>query len=93
MPPPDLSDPGQRAAYRNELRAMRGGWRVAGLGLVLAGAALLAWPRMGGPWMLGPWPMQRWGWAALALGWAILIAVIVARTRHHRRRMREPAGL
>jgi hypothetical protein len=85
---PDLTDPEQRAAYRRELRQYARGWRWLGLALVAIALALLAWPRMGGPWMLGPWPMQHWGWALMALAWAILFAVIFARTRHHRRRMR-----
>ena len=85
--PPDLSDPGIRAAYRRELRGIARSWRWTGLAVVALGLALLTLPRMGGPWMLGPLPAQHWGWAALALGWAILAAVIVRRTRHHRRRM------
>ena len=88
VPRPDLADPEQRAAYRRELIAYARSWRWLGLSLVIVALGLLAWPRMGGPWMLGPWPMQHWGWALMALGWAILLAVIAARTRHHRRRMR-----
>ncbi len=90
MARPDLTDPAQGADYRRELRALYRGWRWLGLGLVIAATILLAWPRMGGPWMLGPRPMQDWGWIALAAGWAILIAIIALRTRHHRRRMAEP---
>ena len=87
---PDLNDTDQRAAYRRELRAVYRGWRFLGLGLVVIGAGLLTWPRMGGPWMLGPWPMQRWGWALLAAGWVVIVGVISARTRYHKRRMAEP---
>ncbi|MFM6931062.1 MAG: hypothetical protein ACKOUT_02320 [Novosphingobium sp.] len=86
--PPDLGDPAARKAYRGELRALYRGWRLAGLLLVIAGAALLAWPRIGGPWMLGPMPMQAAGWLLVAAGWAIFAWVIVKRTRYHVRRMR-----
>jgi len=89
MARPDLKDPDQLREYRRELRRYARAWRWLGLGIVLGALALLAWPRMGGPWMLGPWPMQYWGWAAMALGWAILAAIIVARTRYHKARMAE----
>ena len=34
--------------------------------------------------------MVQWGgYAALALGWALMLAAIFLRTRYHRQRMRE----
>jgi hypothetical protein len=33
--------------------------------------------------------VQWVGYAALALGWALMLAAIFLRTRHHRQRMRE----
>ena len=89
MAKPDLTDPDTRAGYRRELRAYGRRWSWLGFTLLALSAALLIWPRMGGPWMLGPLPMQHWGWALLALSWAILLTVIAARTRYHRQRMRD----
>lgn len=86
--PPDLADPEKRAAYRRELRGIARRPRRAGFALVLAGAALLVWPRMGGPWYLGDWRVQDMGWALLAAGWIVWLYVIIIRTRHHQRRMR-----
>ena len=90
MARPDLNDADARAEYRRELRTLHGRRRLVGFTLVLAGAWLVLWPRMNGPWMLGPLPSQYWGWGLLGLGWAVLISVIVARTRYHKARMDEP---
>lgn len=84
---PDLSTPIARAAYRRELRGLARGQRRAGLIFMLSGVALLAWPRMGGPWYLGPMKTQSWGWLAIGLGWLIWGWVIWYRSRYHRRRM------
>ena len=87
MARPDLSTPEARTAYRRELRTLARIPRLTGFILVLSGAALLAWPRMGGPWFLGPLKTQSWGWLALGLGWAIWFWVIRYRSRYHKRRM------
>lgn len=79
MTPPNLKDPDERAAYRRELLRLYRGWRWFGLALVCAGVV---------------WALVRGaGWdgvsiALEAVGWVILLTVIVMRTRYHRRRMR-----
>lgn len=80
MARPDLDDPAQRAAYRRELKAYARPWRLLGLALLLA-AVVVALVRGQGfdPLSLG----------LMAAGWAVLVPVIVARGRHHRRRMAE----
>ncbi len=77
--PPNLSDRGERAAYRRELRRVYRGWRILGLTIVCAG---VLWLFVSG---------RRFDVVSIALlaaGWTILIAIIVTRTRYHRRRMR-----
>lgn len=74
-PPPDLSSAAGRAAYRAELRTVAAGWRRAGLVVLTAGGLGLVDHR-GAP-----------AWAAVAVGSAVLVAVIVHRTRYHRRRV------
>ena len=79
MARPDLSDPVQRADYRRELLRLHRGWRWLGLVIVVAGVVVMLRNGNG---------FDQISIAFLTLGWAILIGVIVARTRHHRRRMR-----
>jgi len=76
---PNLTDPEERAAYKRELRRIYRGWRILGLAIVCAG---LVWLFVRGVGFDGV------SITLLAVGWAILIGVIVARTRYHRRRMR-----
>ena len=80
MSKPDLRDPAQRNAYRAELRRVYRGWRWLGLALVVAGLAAMLWRGEG---------FDRLSLGLVAAGWAILVAVIVLRTRYHRRRMSE----
>jgi drug/metabolite transporter (DMT)-like permease len=76
---PNLTDPEERAAYKRELRRIYRGWRILGLAIACAG---LVWLFVRGVGFDGV------SITLLAVGWAILIGVIVARTRYHRRRMR-----
>ena len=88
MTRPDLStDEGVRA-YRNELRTVARPWRMGGFIAVLLGALMVSL----GAWVEG-WPLMavKVGYGVLALGWALLLAAIFLRTRHHRRRMAENA--
>jgi len=79
----------QVAAYRAEMRAVGRPQRLAGFGLVLLGAVLV-WggTRAGGLAEV----VQMAGYAALAAGWALMLAAIFLRTRYHRRRMAELDG-
>lgn len=86
MTRPDLSDDQAIARYRAELRLVGCNQRLAGFALVIAGALAVYAAGAAGP--AGP-AIQWAGYAALALGWALMLAAIFLRTRYHRRRMRE----
>lgn len=86
MTKPDLSDDAKIAQYRAELRVVGRNQRLAGFALIILGAVAV--------WAAGyagaAGPAVQWGgYAALALGWALMLAAIFLRTRYHRRRMRE----
>lgn len=85
---PDLSTPEGLTAYRQELRGVARPWRLGGFVAVLVGALLASL----GAWVQG-WPelAVSVGYGLLAIGWALLLAAIFLRTRHHRRRMAENA--
>lgn len=77
------------AAYRAEIRTVGRTQRLAGFGLVLLGAVLVwAANRAGGLSEIA----QMAGYAALAAGWALMLAAIFLRTRYHRRRLAELDG-
>lgn len=91
-PPPNLSDPAERAAYRRELVAYARPLRILGLALLLGGGVMVAWPRLSGQWvMVGDHSLQSLGWFVVATGFVVVIAVIFLRTRRHRLRMRGEA--
>lgn len=80
MARPDLTDPAQRAAYRRELKAFARPWRMLGLALLVAGVAVVLVRGQGfDPLSVG----------LVIAGWAVLVPVIVARSRYHQRRMAE----
>ena len=86
MTRPDLTEDEAVARYRAELRVVGRNQRLAGFALVILGAI--------GVWGAGSvgaaGPAVQWaGYAALAIGWALMLAAIFLRTRYHRRRMRE----
>jgi len=86
MTRPDLSDAANVAQYRAELRAVGRNQRLAGFGLVIAGAISVTAAASAG----AAGPIVSWaGYAALTLGWALMLAAIFLRTRYHRSRMRE----
>ena len=86
MTRPDLSDAEAVARYRAELRLVGRNQRLAGFALVILGAiAVWAAPHDD---VVGP-AVQWAGYAALAGGWALMLAAIFLRTRYHRRRMAE----
>ena len=86
MTRPDLNDDARVAEYRSELRLVGRKQRLTGFALVLLGAiAVWAAPQAG-----SAGPVVQWGgYAALAAGWALMLAAIFLRTRYHRNRMRE----
>ena len=79
MSRPDLSDPDQRLTYRRELRRVYWPWRYGALVLLIV--ALVGS-------LIDPDHQRIWE-VFLILGAVVTIGVIVARTRYHRRRMRE----
>jgi drug/metabolite transporter (DMT)-like permease len=80
MARPDLNDHEQRAVYRRELLRLYRWWRWLGLALVVAGVVVMLRNGNG---------FDRVSIGLLVVGWAILAGVIIARTRYHKRRMRE----
>ena len=86
MSGPDLSSDEAVARYRAELRAVGRSRRLAGFGLVIVGALAVWLSTRAGDMAQA---VQMGGYAALAAGWALMIAAIFLRTRYHRRRMRE----
>ncbi|HEX6740851.1 MAG TPA: hypothetical protein VF079_03530 [Sphingomicrobium sp.] len=86
---PDLSNPEELRAYRRELMAYQRPARLIGLMIVIGGLAMAFWPRISGRWvMVGSISLQQIGWILILVGWVVLIAVIVSRSRYHRRRMK-----
>lgn len=86
MTRPDLFDDQAVAKYRSELRMVGRNQRLAGFALVILGAVAVWGGTAAGP--AGP-TIQYAGYAALAFGWALMLAAIFLRTRYHRQRMRE----
>jgi hypothetical protein len=86
MTRPDLSDDAKVAQYRAELRMVGRTPRLAGFALVILGA-IAVW---GSGYAGAAAEAVQWlGYAALAGGWALMLAAIFLRTRYHRSRMRE----
>ena len=82
---PNLDDPAELAAYRQELRRMMRVPRIMGLLLVAIGTGIVLYARfahVGGA-------LAPIGWGLVAFGWLHLIAIIWLRTRYHRARMAE----
>jgi len=84
---PDLSTEAGRAAYRAELKAVGRPLRMAGLGLIVISAFVLT--GMGRGWFALPEVFGMIAYGGLAAGWALMLAAIFQRTRHHRRRSAE----
>lgn len=85
MARPRLDDQAERAAYRAELGRVAPLTRRAGFILIVSGFAALLAGRA------AQMPGLQWLAAALLIaGWAALISCLVARRRHHKKRMAEP---
>jgi len=87
MSTPDLDTEEGRAAYRKELRRVGFPLRLAGLAFITIGAGMALGSRYG-TWGLTNEALP-FAYGALALGWALVLAAIFIRTRHHKRRLRE----
>jgi len=87
---PDLETEAGRAAYRAELRRVALPMRWAGLGLIVTAALVVVAVSRG--WAGLPEGAIVIGYGMLAGGWALVIATVFLRTRHHRRRMAELKG-
>ncbi|NJC42230.1 hypothetical protein GGQ87_002525 [Brevundimonas alba] len=86
MTNPDVSEQEAVARYRAELRTVGRSQRLAGFVLVVLGAIAVWTATYAG----AAAPTVQWaGYAALAIGWALMLAAIFLRTRYHRRRLRE----
>ena len=87
MSRPDLETEEGRAAYRKELRRVAWPVRWGGLGLILLGALFTLAVSRG---MFGlPENAIVIGYGLLAAGWALVVAAVYMRTRHHRQRLME----
>ena len=84
---PDLSTDEGRAAYRAELMSVGRPYRLAGLGLVVLGAAYIIATRYGGLAENETFSVIAFG--LLAAGWASFLFGRHLRTRHHKRRLAE----
>jgi len=83
--PPDLQTPEGRAAYRTELRAVARWERLIGFAIVLLSAiavlSLRGDPEAGAGLYAA--------YAALAIGWIVLLWSFMQRNIYHRRRTRQ----
>lgn len=87
MTGPDLNTEEGRAAYRAEIKAVGRPLRLAGLALIVLSALVLT--GMGRGWFALPAMFGMIAYGGLATGWALMLAAIFQRTRHHRRRSAE----
>ena len=83
MAAPNLKDPAERAAYRQELQGVARGVRYSGIGLAALGAVLavirsLYWRAMP-EWL----PLS-----VIIAAFVLMGAAIMIRTRYHARRMK-----
>lgn len=84
---PDLSTDEGRAAYRAELMSVGRPYRLAGLALVVLGAAYIIATRYGG--LAEQRALTMVAFAALAAGWALFLVGRYLRTQYHKRRLAE----
>lgn len=87
MTGPDLDTEDGRAAYRAELRRVAWPIRWGGLALIVLAALWVMLDRDGASGL----PLTI-AYGMLAAGWAMVVAAVFLRTRHHRRRMAEIDG-
>jgi hypothetical protein len=80
---PNLDDPADLAAYRQELRRLMRVPRILGLLLVSIGTGMVIYARRAG---IGG-PLMPVGWALIGFGWLNLLLIVYYRSRYHRARM------
>jgi hypothetical protein len=82
---PNLDDPAELRAYKQELRRLMRVPRLLGFLLVAAGTGLVIYAQRAG--IEGA--LKPIGWGMVAIGWFNLIMIIYYRSRYHRARMAE----
>lgn len=82
---PNLGDPADLAAYRQELRRLMRVPRLIGLLLIAIGTGMVLYARFAG--INGV--LMAVGWGMIGFGWLNLFLIIYYRTRYHRARMAE----
>jgi hypothetical protein len=86
---PNLDDPAEREAYRQELRRVMRAPRIMGLLLVAIGTGIVIYAQTQN--VQGA--LKPIGWGVIAIGWLNLFAIIYYRSKYHRGRMAEDEGL
>jgi polyferredoxin len=89
MPPPDLSSPEGRLAYRAELSRVARPLRWTGLTAIAAAAVAVWWVRAEGQ-DVAHTPVGLIAVVVMLLGWLLVALAIAQRTAYHRRRMNGP---
>lgn len=87
MTRPDLETEAGRAAYRAELKRVAWPLRWGGLVMIVVAAGLVLFAREGRFGLTEGAVVIAYG--MLAAGWAMMMAAIFLRTRHHKRRLAE----
>lgn len=82
---PNLDDPVERAAYRQEVRRLMRVPRLLGFLMVLAGTGLVIYAQRAG--IQGA--LKPIGFGVMALGWFNLLLILYYQSRYHRARMAE----
>ena len=82
---PNLDDPAELKAYRQELRRLMRVPRLLGFLLVAVGTGLLIYAQRAGT----EGALKPIAWALVGFGWLNLFMVIYYRSRYHRARMAE----
>jgi hypothetical protein len=84
---PDLDTDEGRAAYRKELKGVAKPYRIGGFILILLGAGYVMGTRL--DWFPADQTVILVAYGLVAAGWALFLAAIFLRNRHHRRRLNE----
>jgi hypothetical protein len=80
---PNLDDPAERAAYRQEVRRMMRVPRVLGFLLIAIGTGIVIYAQSIG----STGPLKPIGFGVMGTGWLNLLAMLYYQNRYHRARM------